>query len=145
MAVVFLGIGSNMGDRRKHIDNAVDLLEKQGVVILARSSLIETDSVGGPPQGPFLNGVLKVQTALEPEPLLKCLKSIETTLGRVPTVRNGPRPVDMDILLYDNISMQTPTLTIPHPRMRDRDFVMRPLNEILAGAGSGAGQRNGQI
>lgn len=128
--IVYLAIGSNMGDRHAHLRKAVFLLNENDITILKQSSIIETDPVGGPPQGKFLNGALKTSTSLDPESLLSCLKSIESKLGRKKNKKNGPRPIDIDILLYDNISIKTPTLTIPHPRMFERDFVLRPLKEI---------------
>ncbi len=131
MAIVYLGLGSNMGNREKHIHDALDLLTQKNIAVIAISSLIETDPVGGPPQGKFLNGALRAETDLSPEELLICLKTIEKELGRKTSIKNGPRPIDIDILLYDNISIKTPTLTIPHPRMKQRDFVMRPLKEII--------------
>ena len=127
---VYLALGSNMGSRLENINKAVLLLTEKGLVVLKESSVIETDPVGGPMQGKFLNAALKAETQLNPEDLLLTLKSIEVELGRKKTIKNDPRPIDIDILLYDNISMETPTLTIPHPRMLDRDFVMRPLQEI---------------
>ena len=131
MATVYLGIGSNLGNRRKNIEDAVTSLRKNRINILERSTIIETDPVGGPPaQKKFLNGVLKVQTQLAPQRLLHLLKYIERELGRTKTVVNGPRIIDLDILLYDHLKMQTPQLTLPHPRMRERDFVMKPLKEI---------------
>ncbi len=130
---VYLALGSNMGDRLANIRRAVFLLEDNGVRILCQSSLIETDPVGGPPQGKFLNGALKAETDLSPEDLLSLLKRIERGLGRIPGGKNSPRPIDIDILLYDNVNITTPTLTIPHPRMFEREFVMRPLLEIEPG------------
>lgn len=109
---------------------AIRRLEDNNIRIRKRSSLIETDPVGGPPQGKFLNGVLEAATDLSPENLLKCLKTIEQELGRSATIRNGPRTIDLDILLYDDLRVETEELTIPHPRMKEREFVMRPLNEI---------------
>ena len=131
MATVYLGIGSNMGDRQRHIRDALNSLRQKKIKISRISSVIETEPVGGPPQARFLNAALKVETELSPDALLFCLKSIEKEFGREPTVKNGPRPIDIDILLYDNICIQTPMLTIPHPRMKKRDFVMRPLEEII--------------
>lgn len=131
MAIVYLGIGSNLGDRGENIKTAVALLKETGVTVLKISTIVETDPVGGPPgQGRFFNGVLKVQTHLSPQTLLERLKSIERRLGRVVTGPDGPRPIDLDILLYGCLKLQTPQLSIPHPRMFDRDFVMRPLREI---------------
>jgi 2-amino-4-hydroxy-6-hydroxymethyldihydropteridine diphosphokinase len=131
MAMVYLGIGSNQGDRRYYITEAISCLNKNGVSVLKVSSIIETDPVGGPPgQGKFLNAAVEARTELSPEELLVCVKSIERQLGRTETVRNGPRPIDLDVLLYDRLTIRNPQLTIPHPRMREREFVMRPLKEI---------------
>ena len=131
MAIVYLALGSNLGNRRKNIETAVRLLKKSRIAILKISTLIETDPVGGPTgQGKFLNGALKAETELPPEELLSCLKRIEQRLGRTKAVRNGPRTIDLDILLYDHREIQTPQLTLPHPRMLERDFVMQPLKEI---------------
>ncbi len=132
MAIVFLGIGSNMGDREQHIHDALSMLLSNRIVIDRISSLIETDPVGGPPQRKFINGVLKAETDLSPMDLLHLVKCIEKQIGRKPTVKNGPRPIDIDILLYDNIVINSPTLTIPHPLMFQRNFVMCPLKEILS-------------
>lgn len=131
MATVYLGIGSNLGNRRKNIEDAIFSLRKNRINVLKRSTIIETDPVGGPPnQGKFLNGVLKIRTQLTPEKLLHLLKRIEQELGRTRTVVNGPRIIDLDILLYNHLRLQTSQLTLPHPRMLQRDFVMKPLKEI---------------
>ncbi len=130
MSIVYLGIGSNLGDRRDNIEKAIAFLKKEKMKVLKLATLIETEPVGGPKQGKFLNSVVKIQTELEPQKLLKVLKSIENQMGRVKTVQDGPRPIDLDILLYDNLKLNTPSLTIPHPRMLERDFVLIPLKEI---------------
>lgn len=131
MAIVYLGIGSNLGCRRDNIRRAINLLEKNNINVLQCSTIIETAPIGGPPnQGMFLNGVLKVETDLSPQNLLDQLKAIEKQLGRVTTIPNGPRPIDLDILFYDQLTINTSQLTIPHPRMWERDFVMQPLIEI---------------
>ena len=130
MGIAYLGIGSNLGDRQNNIQKALDLLEENGVHILKQSSVIETEPVGGPAQGKFLNAVIKVETQFLPQKLLTELKDIEKKLGRIKTVENGPRPIDIDILIYDNIKLTTPELIIPHPRMFEREFVMTPLREI---------------
>ena len=126
---VYLGLGSNLGDRQDNIQKAVAAL-KSHIQIEKISTVIETEPVGGPPQGKFLNAVLKGTTSLSAQKLLETVKSIETNLGRVPTIKDGPRTIDIDILLYDRLNIQTPQLTIPHPRMHKRDFVMIPLKEI---------------
>jgi len=130
VATVYLGLGSNLGDRQNNLDQAVEHLQKNGIRILKHSSVIETDPVGGPPQDNFLNAVVKVSTDLPPENLLAVLQSIEKKMGRTKIVINGPRLIDLDILLYDEIEWNTNNLVIPHPRMLERDFVMKPLSEI---------------
>ncbi|MBN1870534.1 MAG: 2-amino-4-hydroxy-6-hydroxymethyldihydropteridine diphosphokinase [Candidatus Omnitrophica bacterium] len=131
MPIVYLGIGSNLGDRQKNINDAITSLKKNHIRILKCSTIIETEPVGSPSgQGKFLNGVLKIRTWLSPHELLYLLKRLERRLGRTKTAPNGPRIIDLDILLYDHLKLQTPQLTLPHPLMFQRDFVMRPLNEI---------------
>ncbi len=131
MVVVYLGLGSNMGERRYNIFKALSFLRDNGVRISACSSIIETEPVGGPAgQRKYLNAVVKAETDLSPYNLLKLIHQIEHSLGRVRTIKNGPRTIDIDILLYGHTVMHTPELTIPHPRMFSRDFVMIPLVEI---------------
>ncbi len=131
MATVYLGLGSNLGDRHKNIASAIDHLNQNGIVVKKLSTIIETDPVGGPAtQGKFLNAVAKTETDLSPQNLRSTLKTIEQTLGRIKTVKNGPRTIDLDILLYDTQVINTPELTIPHPRMLERNFVLSPLKEI---------------
>lgn len=131
MAIVFLGLGSNLGNRHQNIIEALKMLEQKGIKIIKVSRFIETDPVGLVPQGLFINGCVKIETNLLPEALLDVCWEIESLLGRVRTMRNGPRTIDIDILLYDDITMNTEKLTIPHPRMYEREFVMIPLKEIL--------------
>lgn len=133
MAVVFLGLGSNMGDRKANILTALDLCFAQGMRMIKTSRLIETDPVGGPLQRKFFNAAACVETDLPPHDLLAFCKRIEKDMGRTSDGKNTPRPIDIDILLYNNDRIVTPTLTIPHPRMWERDFVMRPLREIVPG------------
>ena len=130
MVTVYLGLGSNLGDRDKNIRNAVRLLENNFVSIKRLSTIIETEPVGFLDQGKFLNAVLKGTTQLSPVDLLLYTQSIEKKLGRTRTIFNGPRTIDIDILLYDHEKISTPQLTIPHPRMWERDFVLAPLKEI---------------
>ena len=130
MALIYLGLGSNLGARENNIRSAIQKLGEKKIHILQCSSIIETDPVGGPPQGKFLNAVLEATTDLSPFELLKTLKAIETSLGRRKTETNGPRTIDIDILLFDQESITTPELIIPHPRMLSRKFVMNPLREI---------------
>lgn len=119
-----------MGDRNENIRKALQYIEEEKISIRKQSSIIETDPVGGPPQGKFLNLVIEAETDFSPVNLLIKLKAIEQKLGRVKTVQDGPRSIDLDILLYDDQKIETPELTIPHPRMFLRDFVLIPLKEI---------------
>ncbi len=130
MAVVFLGLGSNLGDREANLHSALSYLEKNHISIDRVSTIIETDPVGGPPQPKFLNAVAKTHTDLEPQELLRTVLAIEHKLGRIRDEKNGPRTIDIDILLYNNAVIKTPSLTVPHPRMRERTFVMGPLKEL---------------
>ena len=131
MATVYLGLGSNLGDRQNNIVSAISHLSQNGIVVTKLSTIIETDPVGGPKgQGKFLNAVARAETGLSAQNLRTALKTIEEALGRVKTVKNGPRIIDLDILLYNSDVINAPELTIPHPRMLERDFVMRPLKEI---------------
>ncbi len=130
MPVIYLGLGSNVGDREKNLRDAVRLLAAYGVKELKLSTIIETAPVGGPPQGLFLNAVIKADTRLGPEDLLKAARQVEFDLGRVRTVKDGPRTIDIDILLYEGVALETPELCIPHPRMKERAFVMGPLHEV---------------
>jgi len=136
VAKVFIGIGSNEGDRRATIERAVALLRlRSGIEVRAVSSLAETDPVGGPPgQGRFLNAAAELATALEPEALLDVLQGIEHQLGRRRTVRWGPRTLDLDVLLWDDRVIANGRLRVPHPRLRERRFVLEPLAEIAPGA-----------
>lgn len=127
----YIGIGSNMGDRQGYIDKALSMLEETpGIRIRAVSSIIETEPYGGVEQDPFLNGVIGIETWLPPYALLDRLHEIENACGRVRTIHWGPRTLDLDILLYDDLHMNEKELTIPHPDMMNREFVLNPLREI---------------
>jgi 2-amino-4-hydroxy-6-hydroxymethyldihydropteridine diphosphokinase len=130
MAVVYLGLGSNIGDRLKNIEKAVSLLSEH-VQILRISTPIETDPVGGPPQEKYINAVLKATTLLSARQLLSKTQEIENSAGRIRTpIPNAPRVIDIDILLYNNDRIHENDLIVPHPRMLKRNFVMQPLAEI---------------
>jgi len=134
MALCYLGIGSNLGDRKKNILLALQKINRlKETRVLKISGFLETRPVGGPPgQGHYLNAALKIKTNLEPRTLLKKLKNIETELGRPKKhVRFGPRPIDLDILFYADKVINTKDLTVPHPRIFEREFVIKPLLEIL--------------
>ncbi len=128
----FLGLGSNLGDRAANLLAAVDLMAERGIVVKRASSVWETSPIPAD-QPPFLNAAVEVETCLDPLPLLRVLQQIETDLGRRPTRRWGPRPIDLDILFYDDLVVATPELVIPHPEAADRRFVLVPLSEICPG------------
>ncbi len=129
----YLGIGSNLGDRAGIISSAINALEAEdGIRVIAQSRVIETEPVGGPEQGKYLNGVVGLMTSLEPRVLLEVCLRIEREHGRDRSreTRWGPRTLDLDILLYGRQIISEPGLIIPHPRMHERPFVMIPLSEI---------------
>ncbi|MBI3602481.1 MAG: 2-amino-4-hydroxy-6-hydroxymethyldihydropteridine diphosphokinase [Candidatus Omnitrophica bacterium] len=130
MATVYLALGSNLGDRRRYLQRAIEELKSNGVVVRKVSTIIETFPVGGPPQDKYLNAVLKAYTFLSPEELYVTTRSIEHKLGRVREIKNGPRVIDIDILLYGDLKLVSRRLVIPHPYMIEREFVMKPLEEI---------------
>jgi 2-amino-4-hydroxy-6-hydroxymethyldihydropteridine diphosphokinase len=131
MPLAYVGLGSNLGDRRGLIREALRRLDLiDGVTVRKRSRIIETDPVGKTDQPRFLNAVAEVETRIEPRPLLRRLRAVEKSLGRVRRSRWGPRTIDLDLLLWDDLSMSTPSLTIPHPRMAERRFVLAPLAEL---------------
>jgi 2-amino-4-hydroxy-6-hydroxymethyldihydropteridine diphosphokinase len=126
----FLGIGSNLGDRLANLQAAVDLLAAtHGVRVLRSSRVYETAPVG-PPQPDFLNIVVEVETALDPHGLLEAAAAVERALHRVRGERWGPRTIDVDILTIDGRTIDLPELTVPHPRMHERAFVLVPLLEL---------------
>jgi 2-amino-4-hydroxy-6-hydroxymethyldihydropteridine diphosphokinase len=127
---VFLGLGSNLGDREAAIDGALERLRARGFRATLRSSLWLTEPVGGPPQGWFLNAAAGGETALVPEELLAACLATEREMGRVRTVRNGPRTIDVDVLFFGDERRDAPGLVLPHPRLHERRFVLEPLAEI---------------
>ena len=132
-ARAYLGLGSNLGDRLANLQGAVETLAAQpGVKVLHSSRVYETEPVGGPPQPEYLNAVLEIETNLSPRDLLDACLSAEATLGRVRAERWGPRAIDVDVLTYDHEQIDEPGLSIPHPRMHERGFVLVPLVELDA-------------
>jgi 2-amino-4-hydroxy-6-hydroxymethyldihydropteridine diphosphokinase len=131
-----IGLGSNLGDRVSTLKGALaELNETPGVAVIKVSSLRETIPVGGPEdQDPFLNGAAVLETTLGPFELLRVLQDIESVHGRVRAVRWGPRTLDLDLLLFDDRIIDTPELTVPHPRLSARRFVLEPLAEIAPAA-----------
>ena len=127
----FIGIGSNLGDRDANIEKAMTLVKLiKGVKLEKTSSIYETDPVGGPEQGKFLNGVFRISTTLDPFKLLEELKKIEKQLGRKRRIKNGPRTMDLDILTFGSRKVDAKNLKIPHPRMHKREFVLKGLREV---------------
>lgn len=131
MPLVYLGLGSNLGDQRRNLEQAVERLnDTPGIRVERVSSFRETEPFGVQDQPVFLNGVVEVDTELDPAALLAAIQQIERDLGRTPTYRWGPRVIDIDILLYDRLRWSTPELTIPHPGLLERPFVTEPLAEL---------------
>ncbi len=128
--IVYLSLGSNLGDRAAHLARAMELLAAAGVRVLRRSSLYATEPVDVRGQQWFLNCVLEAETRLMPRQLLRLVLDIEHRLGRRRLVRRGPRVIDIDILLYGSTHVRSPELELPHPRMAERRFVLVALNEI---------------
>ncbi len=135
MARAFIALGSNLGDRAGYLLSAVVALASlEATRIVRLSRIYETAPVGPLEQGPYLNAVLEVDTDLPPETLMQALLAIEAEHGRMRTVRYGPRTLDLDLLLYEDLVLDRPGLTLPHPRMHQRAFVLVPLAEIAPNA-----------
>ena len=130
MTVAYLGLGSNVGDRQRHLAEAVRLLDERGARLVRASSVRETEPHGVRQQPPFLNQVLEVEWEGSPRQLLETAKAVERAVGRTPTYRWGPREIDVDILLFGQQTVDEPDLKIPHPGLRDRDFVQQSLAEL---------------
>jgi 2-amino-4-hydroxy-6-hydroxymethyldihydropteridine diphosphokinase len=131
-SLAFIGLGSNLGDREAALNGAIaDLGQTPGVVLRSVSSFHETEPVGGPAgQGMFLNAAAVLETTLDPFALLKILLEIETRFGRARTVHWGERTLDLDLLLFGDQIIDTPELSVPHPRFTTRRFVLEPLAEV---------------
>lgn len=129
VARAYLSLGSNLGDREKNLARALAMLSQQ-MTVEKVSSVYETEPVGFDDQPKFLNAVCCVSTSLSARQLLSLAKEIERKMGRTPSFRNAPRPIDIDILFYDGEVIMSPSLEIPHPRVAERAFVLVPLNEI---------------
>jgi 2-amino-4-hydroxy-6-hydroxymethyldihydropteridine diphosphokinase len=135
MALCHVALGSNLGDREGHIGDALIALGRiPNTRVVRRSSLYESAPVGGPVgQGPYLNAVAELETDLEPEEVLRHLQGIEAAGGRVRAEKNGPRTIDLDLLLFGRVTRLSLDLTLPHPRMHERLFVLEPLAELVPG------------
>lgn len=128
---VYIAIGSNLGNRAENCARAMELIGRiRGAEVAGKSSLYETEPWGVTGQGRFINAAVEVRTSLEPEDLLRALKSIEAVMGRKDAGRWGPRVIDLDIIFYGDMVVEKEGLTIPHPRLLERAFVLVPLNEI---------------
>lgn len=139
MTDCYIGLGSNVGDRLEHLRRAASLLEAtEGIDVVQASSVYETDPVG-PSQPDFLNAVVEVRTTLAARDLLARLKQIEAEVGRQPSERWGPREIDLDLLTYGDEMIESEDLTVPHPRMSQRAFVLVPLAEIASDVRLAAG------
>ncbi|MBI4261160.1 MAG: 2-amino-4-hydroxy-6-hydroxymethyldihydropteridine diphosphokinase [Actinobacteria bacterium] len=142
----FVGLGSNLGDRLATLQRAVDLLGRRpGIRVVRSSRVYETAPVGGPPQPPFLNAVVELETLLGPRELLEACLGVERALGRVRGERWGPRTVDLDLLTYGREEVDEEGLVVPHPRMHERGFVLVPLLELDADPPLPGGRRVGSL
>jgi 2-amino-4-hydroxy-6-hydroxymethyldihydropteridine diphosphokinase len=130
MHKAFIALGSNLGDKRKNIEIAIEKIKEKGINILKVSSIIETEPYGYKDQDSFLNAVCLVETSLDPFSLLRVLLNIEEEMGRKRTFKWGPRNIDLDIIFYDDLVIESEELIIPHPDAHNRTFVMGPISEI---------------
>jgi len=127
----YIGLGSNLGDRELTLRGAIAALDsRERIAVVDVSPLVETAPVGGPPQGPYLNGAAALRTDLGPRELLEALHCVEQMAGRERAVRWGPRTLDLDLLLYGEMTLDEPDLRVPHPLMHRRLFVLEPLSAI---------------
>ena len=134
IATAYLALGANMGDRAGNMSRACALLDRtDGITIAAKSALYASQSVEGGGDGEFLNAAIRIETSLQPLQLLHAIRAIEIQLGRPQPHTPGERPIDIDILLYGSETMRTEELILPHPRMLHREFVLRPLCDVLTG------------
>jgi 2-amino-4-hydroxy-6-hydroxymethyldihydropteridine diphosphokinase len=134
MTTAYLSLGSNIGDRAANIARAIGALPAHGVRVIKQSRLYETEPVEMREQDWFLNGVVEIQTALQPQELMAALLAIEQSMGRQRLVPKGPRIIDLDILLFGAVVLKQPQLEIPHPRLAARRFVLVPFAEIAPNA-----------
>ena len=132
MPKAYIGIGSNLGDREANCADALNAMREAGITVISASSAHETEPWGVTDQPMFINMAAEISTSLSPLELLGVLKRIESGAGRVHTKRYGPRVLDLDILLYDDVVLEAPGLSVPHPRLHERAFVLEPLCSIAA-------------
>lgn len=130
MVKAFIGLGSNLGDRKKNIENSIGLLTlMEGIDLLKQASYYETEPVG-PVQPWFINSAIKIESSLSPEGILTKCKEVEAKIGRVDSLKRGPRLVDLDLLMVEDQILEKEKLTLPHPQLAQRRFVLLPLLEI---------------
>ena len=130
MSKIYIALGGNIGNTHGYFIRALQALVDNGIQVKRVSDFIRTKPYGHVKQADFLNAVLEAETNLKPHKLLQTLKTLETEIGRTPSERWGPRCIDLDILLYDDLQISTPELCIPHKDMHNRDFVMIPLKQL---------------
>lgn len=130
MSIVYISIGSNLGDRKENCRKAIKLLKENGIAVKRHSSMYETEPWGVKDQPKFINMAIEAGTDKKPGEILRVLKEIEKEIGRTETVKLGPRVIDLDILFYDDLILKTQDLEIPHPLLHEREFVLKPLCEI---------------
>jgi 2-amino-4-hydroxy-6-hydroxymethyldihydropteridine diphosphokinase len=130
MRLVYIALGSNVGDRAAMLARAIEKMNDAGLRVLRQSSLYETEPVGGPPQPWFLNAVVEAETELMPQVVLRALQDIEQAMGRQRSIACGPRTLDLDILLDGDNAIRSGELDVPHPRLAQRRFVLAPLAEL---------------
>lgn len=132
MTTCYIALGSNLGDRLANLRAALAAMDERGIAVTARSSIWESESVP-PGQPSYLNAVVAIETGLSPEDLLSELKAVEWQFGRRPSPRWSPRPLDLDILFHGDTRVESPALTVPHPRLGERPFVLAPLSDVIRG------------
>jgi 2-amino-4-hydroxy-6-hydroxymethyldihydropteridine diphosphokinase len=131
MPIAYVGFGSNIGDKAGNIHRALDILSQiDSIKVTKVSSFYETEPIGYEDQDWFINAVVQIETILTPEELLSAFKKVEQIMGRKNMIRWGPREIDLDLLMYDQLCFESPGLVIPHPRLHERAFVLIPLAEI---------------
>ncbi len=130
---IFIGVGSNLGDRKETIESAQQVFSQSlGIRLIRSAPLYETEPVGGPAQGLYLNTVWEVETSLQPREILDLVLQIESQFGRNRKEKNEPRTIDLDILFFDDEIIEEPDLVVPHPRLHERWFVLKPLWDLRA-------------
>lgn len=132
MRSIYLGLSTNQGQRHKNLEKAEELLRQNQVQIVQKSNIYETEPWGLKDQAWFLNQCLEAQTELSPEELIQVIQKIEEQMGRLKQEKWGPRLIDIDILYYNNLVLKTEELKIPHPHLKERNFVLTPLTEIAS-------------